>query len=317
VTARSPAPLVGVHPTATDLSMPVLDLAQEAAARGLRSLYLPEHTHVPVGSLQINGDWRMAERYQRTLDPYIAAAFIAATTTLEVGTAISLVAQHDAIALAKAVATLDHLAPGRVVLGVGFGYNRAEAADHGVPFGQRGVMVEETVRLMRALWTQDEAGYEGRFRRLPPSWSWPKPARPGPPVLLGGRGSARNLERVVAWADGWIPMGQTPTDALLASELAELRGRWSDAGRDGAPEVCCFLRPGPRDELGRQLTRGADLGIQRMQVLLEDRRRDEVLPVLDDLASAVAVLLTTALLTTALVTTQFVTTQSGVKARCP
>jgi probable F420-dependent oxidoreductase len=270
--------------------MPVLDLAREAEARGLRSLYLPEHTHVPVGSLQINGDWRMAERYQRTLDPYIAAAFIAATTTLEVGTAISLVAQHDAIALAKAVATLDHLAPGRVVLGVGLGYNREEAADHGVPFGQRAVMVEETVRLMRALWTRDEAAYEGRFLRLPPSWSWPKPARPGPPVLLGGRGGARTFERVVAWADGWIPMGETPADEPLERELGELRSWWAGAGRDGAPEVCCFLRPGPGDALARQLTRGAELGIQRMQVLLEDRRRDEVLPVLDDLAAAVAAL---------------------------
>jgi probable F420-dependent oxidoreductase len=271
--------------------MPVTDLARETAARGLRSLYLPEHTHVPVGSLQINGDWQMAERYQRTLDPYVAAAFIAATTTLEVGTAISLIAQHDAIALAKAVATLDMLSGGRVVLGVGFGYNRAEAASHGVPFGQRAVMVEETVRLMRALWTQDMAVYEGRFRRLPPSWSWPKPARPGgPPVLVGGRAGARTFERVVAWADGWIPMGETPADAPLAGELAELRARWADAGRDGAPEICCFLRPGPRDELARQLSRGAALGIQRMQVLVEDRGRDEVLPVLDDLTAAVAVI---------------------------
>jgi probable F420-dependent oxidoreductase len=269
--------------------MPVIDLAREAEARGLRSLYLPEHTHVPVGSLQINGDWRMAERYQRTLDPYIAAAFIAAATTLEVGTAISLVAQHDAIALAKAVATLDHLAPGRVVLGVGLGYNREEAANHGVPFGQRSVLVEETVRLMRALWTEDKAAYEGRFLRLPPSWSWPKPVRPGgPPVLLGGRAGPRNFDRVVSWADGWIPMGETPSDAPLGRELGELRARWAGAGRGGAPEICCFLRPGPKAELARQLTRGAELGIQRVQVLLEDRRRDEVLPVLDDLAAAVA-----------------------------
>lgn len=291
MTASQPVPLVGVHPTATDLSMPVIDLAREAAARGLRSLYLPEHTHVPVGSLQINGDWRMAERYQRTLDPYIAAAFIAATTTLEVGTAISLVAQHDAIALAKAVATLDVLSQGRVVLGVGFGYNREEAADHGVPFDQRAAMVEETVRLMRALWTEDKSAYEGRFLRLPPSWSWPKPTRPGgPPVLLGGRAGARNFERVVAWADGWIPMGETPGHAPLERELGELRARWADAGRAGEPEICCFLRPGPTGELARQLARGAELGIQRMQVLLEDRRRDEVLPVLDDLAAAAAAL---------------------------
>jgi probable F420-dependent oxidoreductase len=280
--------LVGIHPTATDLSMPVLDLAREAVARGLGSLTLPEHTHVPVGSLQISGDWRMAERYQRALDPYIAAAFVAATTTLEVGTAISLVAQHDAIALAKAVATLDHLSQGRVMLGVGFGYNREEAADHGVPFGQRAAFVEETVRLMRALWTEEKAAYEGQFKRLPPSWSWPKPAPPGPPVLLGGRGGERNFERVVSWADGWIPMGETPADAPLAGELAELRTRWTDAGRDGEPRICCFLRPAPQDELARQLQRGAELGVQRMEVLLEDRRRDEVLPVLDALAAAAA-----------------------------
>jgi probable F420-dependent oxidoreductase len=285
----APFPLVGVHPTATDLSMPVLDLAQEAVARGLGSLTLPEHTHVPVGSLQISGDWRMAERYQRALDPYITAAFVAASTTLEVGTAISLVAQHDAIALAKAVATLDHLSGGRMMLGVGFGYNREEVADHGVPFGQRAVVVEETVRLMKALWTEEKAAYEGQFRRLPPSWSWPKPLRPGgPPVLLGGRAGARNFDRIASWADGWIPMGETPADAPLAGELAELRSRWAAAARDGEPLVCCFLRPGPVSELAAQLGRGAELGIQRMEVLLEDRRRDEVLPVLDDLASAVA-----------------------------
>lgn len=269
--------------------MPVLELAREAQARGLRSLYLPEHTHVPVGSEGITSDWMMAERYRRTLDPFVAAAFVAATTTLEVGTAISLVAQHDAIALAKAVATLDHLSAGRVVLGVGFGYNREEATDHGVPFEKRATVVEETIRLMRALWTQDEAAFEGRFRRLPRSWSWPKPYRGGgPPVLLGARAAPRGFDRVVAWADGWIPMGLTPSDAALERGLTELRKRWGDAGRTSELEVCCFLRPGPAPEMAREIERGAELGIQRMQVLLEDRRRDEVLPVLDDLGEVVA-----------------------------
>jgi probable F420-dependent oxidoreductase len=271
--------------------MPVLELAREAEARGLRSLYLPEHTHVPVGSEDITADWRMADRYRRSLDPFVAAAFVAATTALEVGTAISLIAQHDAIALAKAIATLDHLSRGRVVLGVGFGYNRTEAADHGVPFAARAVVVEETVRLMRALWTQDEAAFEGRYRRLPPSWSWPKPLRTGgPPVLLGARATARSFERVVAWADGWIPMGHTPADAALESGVSELRKRWSDAGRTAEPEVCCFLRPESAAAMAREISRGAELGIQRMQVLLEDRGRDDVLPVLDDLGRIVAAL---------------------------
>jgi len=264
--------------------MPVLELAHESEARGLRSLYLPEHTHVPVDSLQITDHWRMAERYQRTLDPYIACAFVAATTSLEVGTAISLVAQHDAIALAKAIATLDHLAPGRVVVGVGFGYNQPEAANHGFPAADRAAVAEETVRLMRAVWVEDEASFEGRFRRLSPSWSWPKPSVV-PPVFLGARPSKRNVDRIVDWADGWIPMGQTPL--TVGDDLAEMRRCWKEGGREGELEVCCFFHPGSADAMGREIERGIELGIQRMQVLLEDRTRDEVLPVLDDLGRVV------------------------------
>lgn len=285
MTTSERVPIVGVHPTATDRSMPVLDMAREAEARGLRSLYLPEHTHVPVDSMEITADWMMAERYQRTLDPYIASAFIAATTSLEVGTAISLVAQHDAIALAKAVATLDHLAPGRVVVGVGFGYNRPEAADHGFPPEDRARVAEETIRLMRALWTEDEASFEGTYRRLSRSWSWPKPSTV-PPVLLGARPTKRNVDRIVEWADGWIPMGQSPL--TVGEDVVEVRRRWAEAGR--APEdfeVCCFFPPGPADDMAREVERGMELGIQRMQVLLEDRTGDEVLPVLDDLGRVV------------------------------
>ena len=260
--------------------MPVLELARETEARGLRSLYLPEHTHVPVGSLQITERWVMSERYQRSLDPYVASSFIAATTSLEVGTAISLVAQHDAIALAKAIATLDHLAPGRTVIGVGFGYNLPEAANHGFPPEDRALVAEETVRLMRSLWVEEEASFEGRYRRLTPSWSWPKPST-APPVLLGCRPSRRNVDRIVDWCDGWIPMAQTPL--TVGDDLADVRRRWDEAGRQEELQVCCFFHPGPFDAMAREVERGVELGIQRMQVLLEDRTADEVLPLLDDL----------------------------------
>lgn len=284
MTNGEPVAVVGVHPTATDQSMPVLDLAVEAEKRGLRSLYLPEHTHVPVDSLQITEQWRMSDRYQRTLDPYIASAFVAATTSLEVGTAISLVAQHDAIALAKAVATLDHLAPGRIVLGVGYGYNRPEAEDHGFPAGARALVVEETVRLMRSLWSDDIAEFTGTYRSLSPSWSWPKPAV-SPPVLLGGRPTQGNIARIVEWADGWIPMGQTPLD--VGDDLERVRRAWREAGRESELEVCCFFHPGSVDEMRREVQRGIELGIRRMQVLLEDGVRDDVLPILDDLGQVV------------------------------
>jgi len=283
-------PSVGVHPTATDLSMPILELARETEARGLRSLYLPEHTHVPVDSMQITPTWTMSERYQRTLDPYIATAFIAATTSLEVGTGISLVAEHDAIALAKAVATLDAMSDGRVVLGVGYGYNRGEAEDHGVDWQARATVVEETVALMRALWTKDVGEFEGRYRRVSPSWSWPKPTQPGgPPVLLGARATARTLQRIVDWADGWIPMGPImQTDPAFPTFLHELRQRWRDAGRAGEPQICYFFDPGDRDEMARQIEKAASFGIQRMQVFLEDRTRGDALPILDELAAAVS-----------------------------
>ena len=274
-------PWVGVHPTATDRSMPPVELAREAEARGLRSITLPEHTHVPVAATDV------APRYQRTLDPYIACAFIADSTNLQIGTAVSLIAQHDAIALAKAIATLDHLSGGRVTLGVGYGYSREEAADHGVPLTERALVVEETVRLMRTLWTDDEASYSGTHREVSLSRAWPKPVQPGgPPVLLGVRATDRNFERIVRWGDGWIPMGLGVLDETFEDDLTRLRKRWDEAGRTTELEVCCFFQPASASDMARELERAGELGVQRMELYIEDRTRDEVLPLLDEVGAA-------------------------------
>lgn len=284
---RDQLPAVGVHPTATDESMPILELAREAESRALRSLYLPEHTHIPVGSEKLPDGYRLNESYRRTLDPFVASAYIAAATSLEVGTGVSLVAQHDAIALAKAIATLDHLSGGRVVIGVGFGSNKAEAKDHGLSEGARASAVEETVRLMRALWTEDEAEFEGRYRRVSRSWSWPKPASTGgPPVLLGAPATERNFKRIVSWADGWLPVGLDLADSAFCASLADLRARWTDSGREAEPTICYFFYPGSQGHMRRQIECGMELGVHRLQVSIGDRRRDEVLPILDRLARA-------------------------------
>ncbi len=283
-------PAVGIHPTATDVSMPLLELAEEAVNRDFRSLYLPEHTHVPVGSEALPTGTTQDKRYRRSLDPFIGAAFIAATTPLEVGTGVALVGQHDPIALAKAIATLDYLAQGRVVIGVGYGMNRQEAVDHGLPeeAGARATVVEETVRLMRALWTEDEAEFEGTYRSLPRSWAWPKPATPGgPPILLGARARLKTFERVAAWADGWLPIGTNVGEPAFVENLRLLRALWRDAGRVGSPEICYFFHPGTVDEMARQIESGAKLGVQRIQVFLGDDSRDAVLPIMDRLAQAV------------------------------
>ncbi len=278
-------PIVGVHPTATDRSMDVVELAREAEVRHLGVVTLPEHTHIPVGSQHAVAGMEVPERYQRTLDPFVACAFMAAaTSTIHVGTAISLVAQHDAISLAKAIATLDHLCQGRFSLGVGFGYNRSEAEDHGFPADRRAEVVEETVGLMRAVWTQERAAFEGTFRRVSPSWSWPKPFRAeGPPVLLGARATPRNFERIVNWCDGWIPMGFGVLADGFEARLGELRTRWTDAGRTTDLVVSCFFQPRTIPEMACEIELAGQLGVERMEVYVEDRDRDELLPILDDL----------------------------------
>jgi alkanesulfonate monooxygenase SsuD/methylene tetrahydromethanopterin reductase-like flavin-dependent oxidoreductase (luciferase family) len=185
------------------------------------------------------------------------------------------------------VATLDYLSQGRFFLGVGFGYNRQEVEDHGVAASDRRMVVEETVRLMRSLWVDEIAEFAGRHRHLSPSKSWPKPARAGgPPVLLGAKATPRNLDRVVAWADGWIPAGIGVTSEDFAASVHDLRARWDDAGRRATPEVCCFFAPGSRDEMATELDRAAELGVQRMQLRVDERGRDQVLPILDELARA-------------------------------
>ena len=224
-------PAVGVHPTATDRSMSILDLARESEARGLKSIYLPEHTHAPVETEVLVPGWPIEERYQRTLDPYVACAFIAATTSLEVGTGVSLVAQHDAIALAKAVATLDYLAQGRMVLGIGFGYNRQEAEDHGFAAPDRFAIVEETIALMRALWTNEVAQFQGRYRQM--SLSRSSPSRAGQEDHPCCWEAGRRLGTSAASSPG--PTVGCPLDGVSPSRPSSRR--WPTSGPDGEMPV--------------------------------------------------------------------------------
>jgi len=234
----SVGPKIGVFADCTDYSIPIVDLARAVEERGFTGIFLNEHPHLPVHAprSQYPGGGETPMRYSHFWDPYVALSFVAASTELDIGTCISLVGEHDPIALAKAVATLDSLSGGRLTLGVGFGWHREEFEDHGHPATVRAKVVEEHVRLMRALWTNDVAGFKGEFVRVSPSWSWPKPAqKPHPPVLLGVRGGQRNFDRMAAWADGWVPMG-TPAfrNGVFAGQVAELRAAFDRAGRDPA-----------------------------------------------------------------------------------
>ena len=232
---------VGVTSFLTDRSMPVDDFARAVEARGYDSLYLPEHTHLPVALASppalVKGVH--LDDYKRSLDPFVSLAAAAVVTDrILLGTGVTLVAQHDPIVLAKQIATLDRLSGGRFVLGMGYGWNRDEAADHGVDFEERRAVAREKVLCMQALWSEDEAEFHGVHVSLPPSFSWPKPVQqPRVRTLVGGGAGPVLFAAIAEYADGWMPIGGAGvTDALEA-----LRGAFVAAGRDpDALEVVPF-----------------------------------------------------------------------------
>jgi probable F420-dependent oxidoreductase len=291
--SRTGWPKLDLHPAITDQTTPLLDLARATEERGLDGFFLPEHTHIPVAfdRSAYPEDAEMPERYKRLYDPYVALSFVAAHTRLDIGTAVSLPGQHDPIALAKTIATLDVLSEGRLTLGFGFGWNLDEFEDHaGVPAAQRPEVVRDHVGLMRALWQQEEAAYESEHARLPPSWSWPKPVqRPHPTVLLGARPTVRNFRRIADWTDGWLAMrGHLLVDDF-ASHVAELRKQWEIAGRDPSLlRISVLQDPVPPATLRKAMDKAARLGLERVLLHVEDRERAEMLSILDEAAQVLA-----------------------------
>jgi len=278
---------IGVTMFATDVAMRPDELAREVEARGFDSLYLPEHTHIPVSrrTPAPTGDDELDDSYRRTLDPWVALGTAAAVTSrIRLGTGVALVAQHDPIALAKQVATLDHLSGGRAVLGVGFGWNREEMEDHGVDPARRRDVVREHVLTMQALWSAEEASFEGEFVHLSPSWAWPKPIQqPRVTTLIGGGAGPKLFAHVAEYADGWIPIG----GAGLSRSLPLLRETWAAAGRPpGALQVVPF---GTVPDAGK-LAHYRELGVSEVVLRVPSAGRDQVLAGLDHHAALVATL---------------------------
>ncbi len=282
-------PSVGLLYREARSAMPLLDLAEAAEEREFDCIVVGEHTHIPVSR---ETPWpglgdELPEEYCEFPDPWVALAFVAARTSLRIATGVALVAQHDPIALAKTVATLDHLSGGRFTLGVGFGWNREELANHGKDFGNRRAIAREHVELMRTLWGETEAEYHGVHANLEPSWSWPKPVQPTVPVLLGAQAGTRAFDAIVEWADGWIPGGSHGT--WLAAKLGELRDRWVDAGRPESGPIVWPMQEVVDDErLLLQLDRFQALAVDQVVLDIPTAPRDEILPLLDRYAKVIA-----------------------------
>ncbi|MGZ8764353.1 MAG: TIGR03619 family F420-dependent LLM class oxidoreductase [Acidimicrobiia bacterium] len=276
---------LGVTMFATDRSVDPVTLARAVEVRGLASMYLPEHTHIPVSrrTPPPTGESELRDEYKRTLDPLVALAGAAAVTErISLGTGICLVAQREPIVTAKAVATLDLLCGGRFVFGVGFGWNEDELADHGLTMRERRAVVREHMLTMRALWGDDEAAFDGEYVHLAPSWAWPKPVqRPGPPVLVGGAAGPKLFAHVVEYADGWIPIG----GAGIRAALGDLRAAAEAAGRD--PATLRIVPFGSIPEPGK-LEYYATLGVEEVVLNLPSAPADVVFPLLDRYAELVA-----------------------------
>ncbi|MGH3241251.1 MAG: TIGR03619 family F420-dependent LLM class oxidoreductase [Spirillospora sp.] len=268
---------LGITMFATDLTMEPHDLAREAEERGFASLYLPEHTHIPVSreTPSPGGTGDLPAEYARTLDPLVALAAAAAVTErITLGTGILLPAQREPIVTAKAVATLDRLARGRFALGIGYGWNAEEGADHGVPWERRRAMVREHVLAMRALWTDDEASFKGEFVGFAASLSWPKPSG-RVPVLLGGAPGPTLFAHIAEYGDGWLPIG----GAGIRAALPDLRRACELTGRDTVPVIPFGTLP-----TAEKLAYYAGLGIEEVVVRVPSAGRDVVLPLLDGYA---------------------------------
>ncbi|MFD5393077.1 LLM class F420-dependent oxidoreductase [Streptomyces sp. NPDC127097] len=213
----------GVSTFLTDQGIAPAALGRAVEERGLDSLLIAEHTHIPVDRRSpYPGGGELPQIYYRTLDPFVALSAAAAVTArILLGTGIALVAQRDPLITAKEVASLDLVSNGRAVFGIGVGWNREEMANHGTDPRTRGRLVDERLRAMRELWTRDKAEFHGEFVDFDPVYSWPKPVqRPHPPVYVGGGEAA--FERVAALGDAWLANSLPPQE--LGPKIDRLRG---------------------------------------------------------------------------------------------
>ena len=271
----------------TDRAIRPDDLAREVEARGFDSLWFPEHSHIPASRATPWGGVKDApplpEMYWRTYDAFVALSFAAGvTTTLQLGTGVTLVAQRDPIWTAKEVASLDALSGGRLALGIGYGWNKEEMAQHGVEYTQRRQLLREKVLLMKALWTEDEASFRGELVTLEPSWAWPKPAqKPHPPILMGADAGPRTIAHMVEFCDGWMPL---VNGMDIVDEVARVREAVAAAGRD--PTRFQIIAAGARPHQIDALT---DASVDHAVFAIRPRPTAETVGYLDRLAAEVGI----------------------------
>jgi len=265
---------IGVLTFVTDEGIGPVELGVGLEQRGFESLFLAEHSHIPVDAktpYPMGGP--IPRKYYRTLDPFVAlTAAAVATEKLVLGTGIALVAQRDPILTAKEVTSLDLISHGRFRFGVGVGWLREEIANHGVDPRVRGRVVDERLDAMVEIWTHEKAEFHGKYVDFDPIYSWPKPqTQPYAPLYFGG--GPANFERIAKYGAGWLSLG--PSADALSGPLEQVR---AVAGPD-VPVIAMHVGESTATEIGRY----QDLGIDHVVVELPTEPRDETFKYLDGL----------------------------------
>ncbi|MFI6046670.1 LLM class F420-dependent oxidoreductase [Nocardia sp. NPDC051321] len=263
---------IGINTFVTDegISGPKLGTALEE--RGFESLLLAEHSHIPASrDTPYPGGGDLPRIYYRAEDPYVTLAAVAAVTqTLIIGTGVTLLIQRDVFHTAKQAATLDRISNGRLLFGVGAGWNREEMANHGTDPRTRGALLDEQIAAIREIWTKDLAEYHGRFVDFDPVYAWPKPVqRPHPPIFVGGGAAA--AQRAIRHGVGWIPLA-VADPAAIPAQLALL---------DGHDLPVSVVGAGPDPAI---LDAYAAAGVERLTFSLPTLPESETLAKLDEFA---------------------------------
>jgi probable F420-dependent oxidoreductase len=264
---------VGIFQILPDMTADPRVVAKRAEELGFESYWVPEHPVLPVEYKEkypgVAPDAPAPDYLWQMPDPFITLAHVAeATGAIKLGTAISLVLEHDPFNLAKEIATLDMFSGGRVLFGIGAGWNQEECEIFGGDFEHRWTQVKEAISIVKKLWTEDVVEHHGKYYDFPALRSYPKPVqKPHPPVILGAIGSNRVFKRVAEWGDGWMPAGYPPE--VVAEGISAVRQYAAEIGRDMASiDFTAFGGPGqyPDRDDHEQL---AQAGVNRTVVWLD------------------------------------------------
>jgi len=243
-------------------------VAQKAEALGFDSLWLGEHPIIPVHSSSSapgTSGGSIPDFYSRLVDPVVALARASAvTTTLKLGTGITLVPERNPLLLAKEVATLDYFSEGRFLFGIGAGWNKEETEIMGGNFAHRWTQTREAIEAMKALWSNEAAEYHGTYYDFPLVRSFPRPVQqPHPPIFLGGV-AQQVFKRIVAYGNGWMPTRSTPE--LIRQGRAVLNELAVEVGRDPTSiTVMAYIAPAERPVLEALAEAGADAAVVRLE----------------------------------------------------